>query len=443
VRLAVLLLLAAAAVAETHRVGPGGHGTIGAALAAAAPGDTVVVAKGVYEERLVIGKPVRLVGEGWPRIFGGYEGDVVLVQADDVEITGLEIAGSGRPMITSASGIKVRASKARIHGNRIVDNLFGVYLRECGDAVIEGNVIRGRAEDEVGVRGAGINLFDAHRNVVRGNEVSFVRDGVYFDHADNNLVDGNEFFELRYGIHYMFCNANSFTGNVFRDSMGGAAIMYTEGLTFRGNRMIDNRRGINAFGLLLKDCRNSVAEGNAFVNNTRGVFLDNSHGNLLRKNLVAYNDIGVMLFASSLENRFTGNDFVGNLSTLLTVGRADADWTPDGVGNHYSDYQGYDLDGDGTGDVEHRLQDAFEYLVGSRPLLRLFLNSAVADALCAAERSFPLVPTSDERDRAPFLKPASGVSLDRARRGGASGPVAAASIFTCLLAAWLYRRSCA
>jgi nitrous oxidase accessory protein len=436
-----LLCLAAAALADTHRVGPGGHATIGAAVAAAAPGDTIVVAAGVYGERLVIEKPVKLVGEGWPRIFGGYEGDVILVRAADVEIRGLEIAGSGRPMITSASGIKVRADRARIVGNRIVDNLFGVYLRECSGAVVEGNIIRGRPEDEVGVRGAGVNLFDSNRNVILGNTVSFVRDGVYFDHADDNRVEGNEFFELRYGIHYMFCNANSFEGNLFRDSMGGAAIMYTEGVTFRGNRMVDNRRGVNAFGLLLKDCRNSVAEGNAFVNNTRGVFLDNSHGNLLRGNLVAWNDIAVMLFASSLNNRFTRNDFVGNLSTLLTVGRADADWTPGGEGNYYSEYRGYDVDGDGKGDVEHRLQDAFEYLIGSRPLLRLYLNSAVADALSAAERSFPLVPTSDERDRAPFQKPVSGVALAAGREREGSAPVVAASLGVCLAALWLYRRS--
>ncbi len=440
-RLLALLCLAAAVAADTHRVGAGGHATVGAALAAAAPGDTVVVAAGVYEERLVIERPVKLVGEGWPRIFGGYEGDVILVRAEDVEIRGLEIAGSGRPMITSASGVKVRASRARVVGNRIVDNLFGVYLRECSDAVVEGNVIRGRPEDEVGVRGAGINLFDAHRNVIRANAVSYVRDGAYFDHSDSNRVEENEFFELRYGIHYMFCNANSFERNLFRDSMGGAAIMYTEGVVFRGNRMVDNRRGINAFGLLLKDCRDSVAEGNAFVNNTRGVFLDNSHGNLLRGNLVAWNDVAVMLFASSLNNRFTRNDFVGNLSTLLTVGRADADWTPDGVGNHFSDYRGYDVDGDGVGDVEHRLQDAFEYLIGSRPLLRMFLNSAVSDALSAAERSFPLVPTSDERDRAPFLRPVSGVVLDAGRDRQGSAPVAAASIGVCLVAIWLYRRS--
>jgi nitrous oxidase accessory protein len=442
VRIAALLALAAAAAAGTHRVGPGGHATIAAALAAAAPGDTVVVAAGTYAERLVLDRPVRLVGEGWPRVFGGYEGDVILVRADDVEIRGFEIAGSGRPMITSASGVKVRAARARILGNRIVDNLFGVYLRECSGAVVADNVIRGREEDEVGVRGAGINLFDAHRNVVRGNLVSFVRDGVYFDHADFNRVEGNEFFELRYGVHYMFCNANSFEGNLFRDSMGGAAIMYTDDVTFRDNRMVGNRRGPNAFGLLLKDCRNSVAENNAIVNNTRGLFLDNSHKNLLRRNLIAWNDVGVFFFASSLDNRFTRNDFVGNLSTLLTVGRVDADWAPGGVGNYYAEYRGYDLDGDGVGDVEHRLQDAFEYLVGSRPLLRLFLNSAVADALAAAEQSFPLVPTSDERDRAPFVKPASGVVLGGAPGRGGSVAVVAGSTVACLLALWLYRRSC-
>jgi nitrous oxidase accessory protein len=239
----------------------------------------------------------------------------------------------------------------------------------------------------------------------------------------------------------MFCKENTFAGNVFRDSMGGAAIMYTEGLTFRDNRMLGNRRGPNAFGLLLKDCRNSVAEGNAIVNNSRGVFMDNSHGNVLRRNLVAWNDVGVFLFASSLGNRFTANDFVGNLSTLLTVGRADADWAPDGVGNHYADYRGYDLDGDGVGDVEHRLQDAFEHLVGSRPLLRLFLNSAAADALAAAERTFPILPTSDERDRAPFLRPASGVSLRAASAPGGSAPVVLASLAASLAALWLYGRS--
>jgi nitrous oxidase accessory protein len=436
-----LVVLAAPALAATLHVGPDGHATIGAALEAAAPGDTIVVARGVYEERLVVAKSVKLVGEGHPTIFGGYKGDVVLVRADDVELNGFVVKGSGKRMIASEAGVKIAGARARIIGNRIVDNLFGVYLKRCKHALIEKNTIEGRAEMDVGMRGAGVHFFDALHNTIRENRVFHVRDGVYFDHADFNTVERNEFFDLRYGVHYMYCKDNGFFDNVFRDSMGGAAVMYTERVVFRGNKMVGNRKGFNAFGLLLKDCIDSVAEENVILNNTRGIFLDGAHRNVLRRNLVAYNDVGVFFFASALKNRFSRNDFIGNLSTLYTVGRAKADWTPDGVGNHFSDYAGYDLDGDGRGDTEHRLQDAFETMVGSRELLHLFLNSAAADALALAERSFPLVPTSDQRDRAPFMKPVSGVSLDSHGTRERGFPLfAAASALVFAAAGWLLIR---
>ncbi|HEX5139051.1 MAG TPA: nitrous oxide reductase family maturation protein NosD [Planctomycetota bacterium] len=440
---AATLWLASAVAAQpatTRFVEPGGPATLRAALDASAPGDTIVVRGGVHAGGLVVDRPVKLVGEGWPRLEGGYRGDVVVVRADDVEVRGFEVAQSGRDMMVSDAGIKVRGRRARIAGNRIVDNLFGVYLRGAGGTVVEDNVIRGRAEDPLGLRGAGIHLYDSRESLIRGNRVNDVRDGVYFDHSDDNRVEGNEFFDLRYGIHYMFCKANTFTGNLFRDSMGGAAVMYTDHVVFRDNRIVNNRKGPNAFGLLFKDCLDSVAERNAIVNNTRGIFVDNSHRNVVRENLVAWNDVGVTLYASALENRFARNDFIGNLTMLLTVGRADADWSPGGEGNYYSDYAGYDLDGDGDGDVEHRLQDAFECLVGNRPLLRLFLNSAAADALAAAERSFPIVPTSDERDRAPFLHPVSGITVDAGAGRRGSPAAAVVSALALGLLGWIFAR---
>jgi len=436
--LAAALLLAAAAHGETRTVDPAAD--LSAALAAAAPGDTIVVRGGVHEGRFVLDRPVTLVGEGWPRLEAGYRGDVLLVKADDVEVRGFEVARSGSDMMVSDAGIKVQGKRARIIGNRLTDNLFGVYLRSSVGALVEGNTIRGRERDGIGLRGAGVHFYDARDNVVRRNRVSDVRDGVYFDHSDGNRVEENEFFDLRYGVHYMFCKDNTFTGNTFRDSMGGAAVMYTEHVVFRDNRMIDNRKGPNAFGLLMKDCLDSVAEHNAIVNNARGLFLDNSHRNVIRRNLVAWNDVGVMLYASALENRFSENDFIGNLSTVLTVGRAEADWSPDGKGNYYSDYTGYDLDGDGKGDVEYRLQDAFEYLVGNRPLLRIFLESAAADALAAAEKSFPILPTSDLRDRAPYLRPVSGVSVAAGPAWQGSLPLGLGGAVLLAFLGWLFAR---
>ncbi len=440
---ALLLSLALGPLAAaTLRVGAGERLTsITQALAAAAPGDTIVVAPGEYHEKLVIDKSVTLRGEGNPHIVGPHRGDVIVIVADDVEVGGFQVSGSGSEMMVSDAGIKVQGARARIQQNRLFDNLFGVYLRGCNEALVEGNVVEGRREDEIGMRGAGIHFFDARHNVVRFNKVSQVRDGVYFDHADFNRVEDNEFSDLRYGVHYMYCKDNSFLRNVFRDSWAGAAVMYTERVVFRENQILNNRGSHNAFGLLLKDCLDSLAEQNVIVNNVRGIFLDNSHRNRFHKNLVAYNDVGVVLYASSLENSFGGNDFVGNLATLHTVGKADADWTPQGAGNYYSDYAGYDLDGDGVGDTVHRLQDAFEYLEGNRPLLALFLFSAAADALALAEKSFPLVPSSEERDRAPRMKPVSGMKVTFRSAGEEvverSPSLAAGSLLVLGLSLWL------
>lgn len=440
-------LQAAVAPAATLRVGQGErYPTVSAALAAAVPGDTLDILPGSYRENLVIDRRVTIRGAGEVELVGLGEGSVVRVVADGVEISGLTIRGSGDRMMTGDAGVRISGDRAHLADNRVVDNLFGVYLDGCAEALVEGNTITGRREMDIGRRGAGVHFYDASHNIVRDNRVSFVRDGVYFDHADFNTVEGNHFSDLRYGVHYMYCSDNSFVGNVFRDSVAGVAIMYSQRVVFRDNQIFDNRAGYHAFGLLLKECEDSVAEGNAIVNNVSGIFLDGSHRNVFRHNLVAYNDVGVVLYASSLENRFEENDFIGNLATLHTVGRAEADWTPDGRGNHFSGYPGYDLDGDGRGEVPHHLQDAFEYLEGNHPLLHLYLSSAAADALAAAERSFPVIPSSDQRDFAPSLRPVSGTRITAVGRHGAGdGSAAAAGAFglvlgVTLFAGWRLRR---
>lgn len=421
VRLAAAILLAVACWgplwpahgAQLH-VGPDGeYATIGAALGAARAGDTLLIAPGEYAESLVLRTPVKLLGDGWPRLTGTGAGDTVLVIADDVEISGLMISGSGFDMMHSDAGVKIHGARAYVHGNRLLDNQFGVYLGHCERAVIEGNTIVGRKEQELGSRGAGIHFYLSNNNIVRGNDVSYVRDGVYFDHADHNRVEDNQFHDLRYGVHYMYCGPNEFYRNVFTRNVAGAAIMYTENVIFSDNQIVSNRNGYNAFGLLFQACHNCIAERNVIVNNTTGIFLEGSRHNRIEHNLVAYNDVGVVLYGSSPDNAFSSNDFLGNLATLHTVGSAASDWTPRGAGNYYGDYTGYDLNGDHVGDIPHKLQDAFEYLEGNHPLLRLYLNSAVADALALAERAFPLIPSCELYDTAPRTKPASGMRVSR------------------------------
>jgi parallel beta-helix repeat protein len=167
--------------------------TITAALDAAEDGDRIEVRPGTYPENLIIEESVEILGSGEPHIIGDATGDVVVALAHDVVLSGFAVSGSGNRMIHSHAGIKLYGHRARITDNRVFDNLFGIYLHGCEQALIENNTITGRAEVDIGRRGAGIHFYDANHNVVRANRVSYVRDGSYFDHADFNLVDATCF----------------------------------------------------------------------------------------------------------------------------------------------------------------------------------------------------------------------------------------------------------
>ena len=62
---------------------------------AAAPGDVVTVGPAVYRERIIIRKPLTLVGEGFPAIAGDGTDKTVRIEADRVTLRGFRISGSG------------------------------------------------------------------------------------------------------------------------------------------------------------------------------------------------------------------------------------------------------------------------------------------------------------------------------------------------------------
>ncbi|MBE0610565.1 MAG: hypothetical protein IH609_14390, partial [Dehalococcoidia bacterium] len=104
--------------------------SIASLIAAASPGDTVVVLPGTYREQLVIDKQVTLVGEGRPVINGGGTGDVVVITADGVTIRGFVIEGSGTNVSDEPTAVRLRGNNAVVEDNIIRNVLYGVTLIE-------------------------------------------------------------------------------------------------------------------------------------------------------------------------------------------------------------------------------------------------------------------------------------------------------------------------
>lgn len=415
---AVVLLQAATLV-----VGTGGYRSVSAALAAAAPGDTVQVRAGVYREHPVVTTPVVLLGEPGAVLDGGREGVVLTVRAPAV-IRGLTIRRSGRDQAAEHGGIlAVGADGLVVADNRLEDVLFGIYVKDSRGVVIRGNTVVGK-DFPLPLRGDGIRLWSSPNGVIEDNDVRRVRDVVVW-FSNGAAVRRNRVAESRYGLHYMYSHHSTFDDNAFHGNHVGAFIMYSRDITFRGN-VFAGARGTAGRGLGFKDSDGILAEGNALVKNAVGISLDNSPSaergrNVFRENLLAYNDVAVVLLPSVHSNDFLGNVLRDNLVPVRVTGGGTAlanRW----VGNYWSDYAGFDADGDGTGDAPYVLERLSGDLLARHEALQAFTLSPALGALDVIGRVLPLLaPEPIVVDSAPRLRAGRGPAPED-RSGG--GPVA-------------------
>jgi nitrous oxidase accessory protein len=388
----------------------------------AAEGSTLEIGPGTYRGDLVIDRPIRLIGRGRPRLVGSGRGSVVRVRAADVLIEGFDIDGlGGGDLGEDPSGIHVAAVRATIRDCRIVNTLFGIYLREANDATVEHSTIYGIPGKDPGEKGSGIHVWNTIGFRLVGNEMVNVRDGFYIQASSHGFIGHNTARDLRYGLHYMFSDDNVFEDNLFERGDAGTALMYSRRITFRRNRFLHNR-GFASVGLLLKACDDVVAEDNLISDNARGIFLEGSYRNLFRRNIVAESDAAIVLYDSSAKNIFEGNSFVGNLTPLLLSGRR-TDTRFDG--NYWSGNDEPDLDGDGRSDRPYRLSSVFDHLRSNLTAADIMTPGFAAAALGFAERTFPVLEAIAVTDRTPLARPPALPDVPRAsgapRRASARG----------------------
>ena len=373
-------------------------------------GDTIVVPAGNYDGNLVLDKKLTLLGRGHAVIRGDGKGSTILITADSCVFQGFAVERSGRMLVHEDAGILIKSNGNVVAENVLRDVLFGIYLLNADDNVIAHNLVYGRQDLALGERGSGIHVWNSHRNRFIGNTITKARDGFYIQNANHTHIEGNNVYGLRYGVHYMYADSNVFLRNQFYDNVAGAAIMYSKHIIIRHNRFVRNR-GFASFGILFQDCHDSVADSNIIADNVAGLFLEASTNNLFRHNIIAQNDVALQMFQNSESNTFSKNNFIDNLNPLSLVGkRTLTRWHEHGEGNYWSGYRGYDLDGDGLGDIPMKIQNAFDYLEGRYPNLRLYLYSPAAQALAVAAEAFPIIEINNEADQYPLMRP---VNLQR------------------------------
>jgi nitrous oxidase accessory protein len=384
-------------------VGPGEAVTsISAAIASAADGDRIRILAGTYREGTInVDRSVALIGDGDPVLDGEDAHPVIVVRADDVEIRGLVVRNTGVSYTRDLAGIRLEeVSRCVVEGNRLENTFFGIYLAKTSDCRIVGNTLQAWGTREAS-SGNGIHLWNAKRTHIEGNRIVGHRDGIYLEFAEvatirDNHSEGN----LRYGLHFMFSNDTEYTGNVFRHNSAGVAVMYSKRVRIVGNRFEDNW-GPASYGLLLKEMTDSEIRENLFRRNTVAIYSEGSGRNEVVRNQFVRNGWAVRMRSNSRDNRYAENNFIDNAFDVSSDSRQNFNTFS---GNYWSRYDGYDLTGDGFGDVPFRPVRLFSMVVERTPAAMVLLRTFFVDLIDLAERIMPVLTPQTLIDDNPRMR---------------------------------------
>ncbi|RMD88689.1 MAG: nitrous oxide reductase family maturation protein NosD [Alphaproteobacteria bacterium] len=403
-----LVLAAGAADARTRAVGPD---MLAAALAAAAPGDVLRLAPGRYTGNFRITVPLTLEGETGAVLDGRGSGRVIEVAAPDVTIRGLTVTGSGTSLEAEDSGIFLtpEAVRAVVRGNRLENNLIGVYIKGARDALVAENVIVGRRDAHMNERGNGVQVWNAPGAVVRGNDFRYGRDGIFTTTSRDNRFLDNRFRDLRFAVHYMYTEDSEVAGNRSQGNHVGYALMYSRRIHVHDNLSRRDRD----HGILLNYVLDSEIARNAVVDGGgKCVFIYNANINRITDNWFEHCRIGIHFTAGSERNIVSGNAFVGNRVQVKYVGTRTLDWSYRGRGNYWSDDPNFDLDDDGIGDRPYRPNGLVDRVLWAHPEAKLLMKSPALGLLRVAQERLPLLYPGGVVDTAPLMRPTRPLILE-------------------------------
>lgn len=361
------------------RVAPGG---LAACLAAAKAGDTLVLEPGEHAGPFVVDKAVTIWGSHEAVVVSRGAGTTIAVEGEGAagaRLLGFVVDGSGTRFDKTDAAVRVRASRVEVRGVTVRRALFGILVELAKEVTIRDNHVVGSGQAAFGLRGDGIRFWEVEDSSIDGNSVVDARDVVVWYSSKNRVVH-NRVSGCRYGTHFMYSHDNAVEDNEYVANVVGVFVMYSRDVALRRN-LIARCSGAAGIGLGVKESGNLIVEDNALLGNTMSVYLDTSpldrtHVNRFRGNQFSMSNVAVGFHASPHRNSFEGNSFRDNTRQVEVGGGGDAIATS-WKGNYWGDYQGYDLDRDGVGDVPYELRSLSGELVSRKPELA-FLRSCPA-----------------------------------------------------------------
>lgn len=396
-----LVIFTTMSYGSTIHVKPG-KAAIQAAINKATAGDTIVIHEGVYNEHDIhVRKKLFISGKGNVVVDGQRKSEIFVLSANGIVLQGLTIQNTGISSMQDMAAVRIQEAKyVTVRNNKILNNTYGVYVQNGAHCLVKNNIISSGAVSEQN-SGNGIHVWRGDSLRIEGNKVSGHRDGIYLEFVVHSIIVNNTSEEnLRYGLHFMFSHDDVYSKNTFSGNGSGVAVMFSNRVTMTGN-VFKNNWGDAAYGLLLKEITDGKIEGNLFIRNTVGVYMEGATRIHTSKNIFKDNGWAMRIQASSSNGSFTQNNFISNSFDVATNGTMVMNVFKD---NYWDKYDGYDLDRDNVGDIPYYPVSLYAVVTEKVPTAMILYRSFLTDILDKVEKVMPSIIPDQLKDDSPVMK---------------------------------------
>ncbi|NRA52945.1 MAG: nitrous oxide reductase family maturation protein NosD [Gammaproteobacteria bacterium] len=415
--IAVFVLIGglSAAIAQTIVVSPSDN--LQQQLDSSRDGDVVILKAGTYLGNFVLNHQITLISEDSSNraiIDANGQHHAITLTQSDITIKNLNIINWGDDLTAQDSGIYAvkNANNLLISGNHLRGDGFGIWLQKGQHIQVLDNVVQGNPSLRSSDRGNGIQLSIVKHVEVKNNRIFNTRDGLYIISSEHNVIDGNIIHDLRYGVHYMYSHNNKVINNIAYKTRAGYALMSSRNLIVDGN----STDGSEDYGFLMNFITSSVISNNQIKNvwtkpenkvlgrDGKGLFVYNSAYNTIKGNRIDTTEIGIHLTAGSEQTKVYGNSFINNPVQVKYVSNKKQEWSFEGKGNYWSNYLGWDINGDDIGDVAFEPNDGIDKLTWQYPEMKMIMDSPVVIILRWVQKEFPVLKPPGVKDSHPLMR---------------------------------------